>query len=103
MVLVLTLLPTQRNIQINIQLISTLFVMSYTTYVLPFESMVQNYSETINEIWVLFASYHLFIFTEWVYDIETRFTMGWSLLTIVCLNVAYNIGVIVFVVLYETK
>ena len=40
MVLVLTVLPTQRNIQINIQLISTLFVMSYPTYVLPFESMI---------------------------------------------------------------
>ena len=40
MVLVLTLLPTQRNIQINIQLVSTLFVMSYTTYVLPFNVML---------------------------------------------------------------
>ena len=40
MVLVLTLLPTQRNIQINIQLVTTLFVMSYTTYVLPFKKML---------------------------------------------------------------
>ena len=52
---------------------------------------------------MLIASYHLFIYTEWVYDVETRFTMGWSLLTVVCLNVAYNIGIILFVILLEMK
>ena len=61
--------------------------MSYTAYVLPFESKLQNYQETINEIWVLLASYHLLVYTEWVSHLETRFTMGWSLLAIVCLNV----------------
>ena len=103
MVIVLTVLPKQRNVQINIQLVSTLFVMSYTTYVLPFVNMLQNYQETMNEIWVLIASYHLFTFTEWVYELDTRFTIGWSLLVIVVLNVTSNIGIICFVTLKEAK
>ena len=103
MVIVLTVLPRQRNVQINIQLVSTLFVMSYTTYVLPFVNMQQNYQETMNEIWVLIASYHLFTFTEWVYDLDTRFTIGWSLLVIVILNVVSNIAIICFVTFKEAK
>ena len=73
MVLIITLLPTQRNIQINMQLVCTLFMMSYSAYVLPFNSKVLNYQEIVNEITVLLASYHLFCFTEWVYDLPTRF------------------------------
>ena len=52
---------------------------------------------------MLIASYHLFVYTEWVYDLETRFTMGWSLLTVVCLNLTFNIFIILFVVLKEMK
>ena len=65
--------------------------------------MLQNYQETMNEIWVLIASYHLFTFTEWVYDLDTRFTIGWSLLVIVVLNVTSNIGIICFVTFKEAK
>ena len=72
--------------------------MSYTTYVLPFQSMVQNYQETINEIFVLIAGYHLFCFTEWVYDLNMRFTVGWSLLGFVGLNLAINIGIMLVIV-----
>ena len=56
----------------------------------------------MNEVWVLIASYHLFTFTEWVYDLETRFTIGWSLLTVVVLNVVSNIGIITYVVFKES-
>ena len=95
MVMVLTMLPTQRNIQINIFIITTLFVMSYASYVLPFDSMLQNIQETINEVYVLIASYHLFCFTEWVYDLNTRFIIGWSLIGVVIANLATNIDIII--------
>ena len=101
MVLVLTLLPTQRNIQINFQLVSTLFVMSYTTYVLPFSVMKSNYMETMNEIIVLLASYHLFVFTEWVYDLDQRYRMGWSLVTLVIGLLVVNIAILAHTILKE--
>ena len=97
MVSVLTLLPAQRNIQINIQLVSTLFVMSYTTYVMPFSIRRSNYQETFNEIIVLLCSYHLFVFTEWVYDVDQRYRMGWSLLCLVVFLLVTNIGILAFV------
>ena len=38
MILVLTLLPSNRNVQINCQLVSSLAMMSYVTWVRPYES-----------------------------------------------------------------
>ena len=72
--------------------------MSYTAYVLPFQSLLLNYQEVFNEITVLLASYHLFCFTEWVYDLNARFLIGWSLLAVIAINVVTNIGIMLFVV-----
>ena len=73
--------------------------MSYTTYVLPFAVMRSNYMETFNEIIVLLSSYHLFVFTEWVYDVDQRYRMGWSLLCFVVFLLATNIAILAFVAL----
>ena len=40
MLFVIILLPDQRNIQIVAQLWSTLFIMSYTAYILPYRSFI---------------------------------------------------------------
>ena len=48
----------------------------------------------MNEIIVLVASYHLFCFTEWVYDLNVRFQVGWSMLVFLVINVATNITII---------
>ena len=45
-------------------------------------------------MFVLIASYHLFCFTEWIYDLYTRFVIGWSLIGIVIANLATNIAII---------
>jgi len=99
MIFMLVLLPSQRNIQIVTQLWSTLYIMSYTAYVLPYKSMTQNYQEILNEITVLVAAYHLFCFTEWIFDYHRRFELGWSLIGIIILNVIINVVIVCFVVL----
>ena len=91
MILVITLLPNYRNTQIVCQLWSTLFMMSYISWVRPFEREGQNTLEIINEIIVLLASYHLFCFTEWIYDFERRWEIGWSLVMLIGLNVTINL------------
>ena len=73
-----------------LQLWSTLYIMSYTAYVLPYENRVINLQEIVNEWTVIIASYHLFCFTEWVYDEDRRIEIGWSLLCVIGLNVAFN-------------
>ena len=90
MVIVLTTLPTQRNIQITIQLWSTLYVMCYIAYVLPYLSYRQNVVEIINECGVLVASYHLFCFTEWISDTDRRYNMGYSLIVCIIFNFLFN-------------
>ena len=52
----------------------------------------------MNEIIVLVASYHLFCFTEWVYDLNVRFQVGWSMLVFLVINVATNITIMLCVV-----
>ena len=64
--------------------------MSYTAYVLPYENKVINLQEIVNEWTVIIASYHLFCFTEWVYDEDRRIEIGWSLLCVIGLNVTFN-------------
>lgn len=101
MLFVIVLLPEQRNIQIVSQLWSTLFIMSYTAHLLPYKNFVQSVQEIINEWTVLVAAYHLFTFTELVYDEGCRFTMGWSLLAVIGLNVAFNFTVLAIYVISD--
>lgn len=55
--------------------------------------------EVFNEITVLIASYHLLVFTEWVWDMERRFEAGWSLIALIVINVCFNFAVLaVFVI-----
>ena len=75
--------------------------MSYTTYVLPFKKMRFNYQETMNETFALLASYHLFTFTEWVYDLDARYSMGWSLIGFVIVLLVANVAMVGTVLLRE--
>lgn len=94
MLFVIVFLTEQRNIQIVAQLWTTLFIMSYTAFILPYKSLIQNVQEIFNEWTVLVAAYHLFIFTEWVTDQNRRLEFGWSLIAVVGLNVAFNFAVL---------
>ena len=91
MVFVLVLLPFHRNTQIVTSLWSTLFVMSYIGYVLPFANKMSNVQEIVNEWSVIIACYHLFCFTEWIYDYDRRIECGWSMLVVIALNVCFNV------------
>lgn len=72
--------------------------MSHTAYVLPYKQTIQNYQEVINEVTVLISAYHLFCFTEWIYDFERRFELGWSLIFTILLNVLVNLTILCFYV-----
>ena len=87
MICVIILMPFHRNTQINAQLWSTLLIMCYTAHVLPYRAFIQNVQENFNEWTVLVASYHLFVFTEWVFDMNRRIDLGWSLIAVILLNV----------------
>lgn len=73
--------------------------MGYSGYVKPYENMIQNVQEVVNEWTVLVAAYHLFAFTEWVYDAERRFELGWSLIAVIVINVCFNFIVLACIIL----
>ena len=50
--------------------------------------------ELFNEALVLMTNYHLFTFTEFLSDVETRQFMGTSMIVTTIFNVLVNIGVI---------
>ena len=72
-------------------------MMSYISWVRPFLSNRQNKMEIINEVTVLLASYHLFCFTEWIFDQLRRWEIGWSLVLLIGFNVTINITLLIYV------
>ena len=101
MLCVLIMLPSQRNVQIVAQLWSTLYLMSHTASVQPYKDRVQNVQEVFNECTVLVGSYHLFGFTEWIYDFERRLELGWSLIAVIVLNVCFNFTVLTVMIIKD--
>lgn len=103
MVFIITILPKARNVQINIMLVSALLVMGYTTYVKPYLSQKENLQETLNEVNVVLASYHLFCFTEFVVDPVQRSRIGYSLITLIIVNIIYNCAMMSVTIVKEFK
>lgn len=68
------------------------FFFDYT----PYESPLLNRFEKVNEIFTLFINYYLFIFTEFVPDVQVRYTMGFYYINLVGLIFAFNISLIAF-------
>jgi hypothetical protein len=66
----------------------------YYALVKPFKTPFLNKLEQFNEICILLAVYHLYIFTDLVEDPSIHFNFGWSLIVITILNIAFNMGII---------
>lgn len=75
--------------------------MSHTASVQPYKDRLQNVQEVFNECTVLVGSYHLFGFTEWIYDYERRLELGWSLIAVIVLNVCFNFTVLTVIIIKE--
>jgi len=65
----------------------------------PFYRHTVNIQEILNEISVIIAGFHLFIFTEWV-ERDGRIIMGWSLIAVIGLNVIMNMVMLAYVVFH---
>ena len=99
MVMILVWLPRHRNVQIVTHLWTTLYIMSYIAFYTPYKKSLSNFQEIFNEWMVLLGAYHLFTFTEWVYDLERRFELGWSLIGTIVINILFNTLIVIFLLL----
>jgi hypothetical protein len=75
----------------------------YITYVKPFEIPLLNYMEVFNEVCVLIATYHLFLFTDFVPDPELRYTIGWSIIGVTLINIIVNMLVMFWSTLKQMR
>jgi len=98
-ILILTLLPLYRLVQIIAHLASTSVMVVFLIRVKPFYRQTVNIQEILNEISVIIAGFHLFIFTEWV-ERDGRIIMGWSLIAVIGLNVIMNMVMLAYVVFH---
>ena len=62
----------------------------------PYESRLGGLMEVHNETYVLFCSYMMFLFTDFVLTIENKFYFGWFFGIAVLIMTAINIAVLIF-------
>ena len=56
--------------------------------------------EFFNETTIMLCCYHLFLFTDFVPSPETRYTMGFSLIGVTCINLGGNVLVLMGTTIY---
>lgn len=63
-------------------------------YIPPFKSRLENLLELVNESFVLLVCYHLFTFTDFLVDTNTREYVGYSLFATVIICISINMWVV---------
>lgn len=97
--------PLQALILILQSLIHILYVVS----VRPFEEMSLNLMELFNEATVLLATYHAMALTEMLPTdsaseiIDSQYKVGWSLITLVGINMIANLVVMIYQTALQAK
>jgi hypothetical protein len=56
-----------------------------------------NRLELFNEICILIVSLHLYLFTMFVPDPELKYSIGWSLIGVTCLNIGVNMVIVLII------
>lgn len=83
-------------VSIYVYCFSSLFQLGFNVYEQPMSSRMMNAMENLNEIAIYITSLFMFIFTDWIPEIETRYFLGYVYLPIVLGIVAINLGCIVY-------
>ena len=65
-------------------------LLSYMILMRPFQNKVDYFFEVLNEATILYVSYFLIVFTEYITDPEVRYNIGWLQISIISLNIVFN-------------
>ena len=65
---------------------------------MPFETLLLNLTEIINEVTVLLVAYHLFCFSDFVTSPDDEVKVGWSLIFLILANILFNTVVFIYMV-----
>jgi len=67
----------------------------------PMLTKLMNYIEIMNEVLIFISVYFMMIFTNWIQNIELRYSLGYSLNNCLIIVVLMNITIIVFCLVIE--
>jgi hypothetical protein len=76
--------------QLFVQFFCCLLMLIFFIAVKPLNQPFLNRIEIFNELCLLITSYFLFLFTDFVPDIKTRYMLGWAFIGISLFNIAVN-------------
>jgi len=65
---------------------------------MPFETLLLNVTEIVNEVTVLLVAYHLFCFSDFVTSPDDEVKVGWSLIFLILANILFNTVVFIYMV-----
>jgi len=60
----------------------------------PMLTKLMNYIEIMNEALIIFTAYFMMIFTNWIQNIELRYSLGFSLIHTIIGFVSLNFAII---------
>ena len=83
-------------LQASVMTFKCVMVVIYFGYSLPFHLPRDRWMEYFNEVTILICCYHLFLFTDFVDDVEIRYKIGYSMMAFTCLNISVNLFLIGF-------
>ena len=76
--------------QIFVQFFCCLMMTLFFIIVKPMNEPFLNRMEIFNELCLLVCSYYLFMFTDFIPDVQTRFLAGWGFIGIAVFNIGVN-------------
>jgi hypothetical protein len=94
--LVAAFLKNYSFLQVQIIVFHCISMITYLMIVKPFDLPILNKMEIFNECCIMGAAYHLFTFTEFVGDPEMQYNIGWSIIGVTLINIAVNMGLMIY-------
>jgi hypothetical protein len=82
--------------QIQVVMLLNLLMIIFKLGIKPLEGRLSNRMEIINELTILYSSFVLPIYTDWVDDLQIKEVVGWVSISIVLLGLLTNFSMILF-------
>jgi hypothetical protein len=81
-------------LQQMIHLLISLFYLIFLINIRPYDSFLSNILEIYNEITLLLCSFCCYIFSDFVTDIDSRYSAGWYFVSFASVNILINLVLI---------
>ena len=87
-------LPRWSWFQVQVITNLNIFSLIYQGWYRPYSRPVFNYKELTNEFFIQLNTYYLIVYSEFVINAETRYTMGWANIGCLAIMILFNLTLI---------